>query len=185
MSKKKGRTLTVKRLRNEYPLKDEAMEMALARRAAHCLNWCAENYPKQYIPWHWLYQAVIGQARTPKPEAKDVIALRKRSSSIRVYCYDMYGRTIHLHKGLGVRALVDDADVLEYALPGVSKRFQSSRNSLVKTTSLISARKVPNTPALRPLKQWFVDDISRILKQVGSERFAERLLPPAPDEEDE
>ena len=154
------------------------MEMSLTKRAAHCLDFTATNYPKQYIPWNWVYQAIQGFARTPRHDSEAVINLRMRGSAIRQACISLYKRTTDTHPGLGVRALVDDEDVVRYAMVKSTKRFISAKNALVQTASLVDVKKLPNTPEFQEFKNWHTKGILPILREVGSAAFDKRLSAP-------
>ena len=175
--KKRAAPLTAGRLKEDFG-KVLDLEMTLTKRAAHCLDFCARMYPKQYIPWNWMLQAVQGFKRTPRIDNDAVMNLRHRSSGIRQVCIVTYKRTTDLHPGLGVRALVDDEDVVKYAFVKSMRRFDSAKNAMLQTASLVDVRKLPNTDEFKELKQWYVNDATKILSEVSASTFGKRLLSP-------
>ena len=184
MKKKRRKALTASRLKTAFaPELVEILEDSMLKRAAYFLNWAADRYPHEYIPWNWVHQAINGFKRTPAPDNTDVKRLQARSSAIRSHCVDKFGRTTDSHTGLGVRALVDDADVLKYAVPKQARRMESARVSFLTATALVNINKVPNTPALKPLKAWFNTDVKAIMKMIGGDNFSKRLQSPKDDDE--
>lgn len=157
------------------------MELSIAARAAHCLDWCAERYPHVWVPWNWLWQALVGGPRTPRMDNDHVVSLRKRTSAIRKILMNVYNRP-----GMptsvpqeAVRACVDSNDAYESGeMDRVSKRVASSANTLLTHYELIKPTTLTTDNRARH------DELGPATAKLSSPALQRRLLPP-PSEDGE
>lgn len=159
-------------------------DMSLAHRAAHCLDWAAQHYQKQYIPYNVLLKGIQGYSRLPLLNSDEVMTLKRAMSRVRNILGDIYGRELDSQPGIGVRATTDDADALTIALPKKMSRFRSAKNALQQTVNRIDPTQIPDTAEMRPWKQWFNRSVKDVLKTIGTSEFESKLLPPASDDTD-
>lgn len=164
-------------IKYEIPLK-----LSNTQRAAHFLDFYATKNPGSFIAFNELLKAITGVGRTPQLKSQEVEHLRKSTTSIRRRLFEVHGREMISLPGVGVRASIGDADVLQNVMPKKSVRLQSARASFVKTAAGIDAAKIPNTPELAPLKAWFGHQIRDVMKQISSPDFERKLLPPGAGE---
>lgn len=158
---------------------DPDVSMALTARAAHCLDWAALAFPKQYVPYTHLLKAIMGYRRTPVEDNQEVLMLRRNMTRVREILLKKYGRVLDSQPGLGVRATVDDADTLTVALPKKMARFRAAKVGLATTVNLIDPAKVPNTPEYAPWKAWLNRSVKEVMRQISDPTFESKLLPPA------
>jgi hypothetical protein len=179
---RKPRAFNIGRVRKEYPLKeDDVLELPDAKKAAHCLNWCADHYPNQWIGWNHLYQLIVGQKGTPKLNNRSVELLRGRTGDIRKACEEAYGRTITHNRALAaVRACVDGQDILDSGeMEKIVDRAAGSTRSVVRVGELINVRKLKgDTPKRRQLKAFFKVQVVPMTRSFAAAKFQRRMLTP-------
>jgi hypothetical protein len=152
---------------------------SLTARAAHCLDWAATNFPGQFIPYHHLLKAVDPAPRAYQLGSNKVENFRRSTAYIRKLLQKTYGREMITEPGVGVRATFSDTDALTVALPKKMSRFRAARRSLLTTTNLIDERNIPNTPELKPWKEWMRRSVTDVIRLVGSTNFEQKCLPPS------
>ena len=182
--KKKGKILTVAEIKKQYDSK-VMIEESMVRRAAHFFDWAATYYPKQWVPWNWALQAILGQARTPKQDAHAVLALRDSGGRIREILQKDYQRDFTVGKGLGARATKDSEDVLKTQAVKTSRRIQSAIRAAQKTLALINPKQIPDTAENRPWKRWLSRGINPTMREIGTEAFNKKLLAPGDEPKSE
>jgi hypothetical protein len=153
--------------------------LSKVQRAAHFLNWSALHHPGTYVPFNELLRSIQGYERKPQLKSEEVEHLRKNGSAIKKALWENYKREVISLPGVGIRASTDDADVLTNVVPKRASRLQSAKNNFVKSVTNIDPTKIPNTPALKPHKDWLQKEIKDLVKQIGSAEFERKLLPPA------
>lgn len=165
--------------RRDYEVPDPE-QMSRPHRIANFLDWAAEHYPKQWVPWPYILKAVNNYPRTPREDSQEVVSARHTFSSVREILYRLYDRAVDAQRGLGVRALTESTDVLLVAAPKFSSRLRSAKNSFLRVASLIDPAEVPSTPELRPHKEWFQNAIRDVTRTLMAPGFDAKLLPPRP-----
>lgn len=158
---------------------DIDLSLSQVQRAANFLDWSAKNHPGTYVAYNELLRSINGYSKKPQLKSDEVERLRKNSHAIKKNLWDKYKREIVSLPGVGIRASTDDADVLTNVVPKRATRLQSAKNSFVQTVTNIDPTKIPNTPALKPHKDWLQKEIRDLVKQIGSAEFERKLLPPA------
>jgi len=158
-------------------------ELAPNRRVAHCLNWAAEKFPYHYLQWNMVLKAIHGYRRLPRLDSEQVLHLKKSGAAIRKHLLKYHERIMDSEPGMGIRALVDDADKLRIAMPKKARRLITAKNSAEETAAHIDLAAVPDTPEYAPYKKWMARDVGGILKALNRARFDTRALPPSRDEE--
>ena len=156
---------------------------SLPQRMAHYLDWAASEFPKQYTPYNLLVKAVFGYKHLPKVGSQQVDVVRRGMGRARLLLQTKYNRTTDSQPGLGVRATVDSADSLTVAMPKKVTRLRGARAAMMSTWNLVDLSKVPNTPELKPWKDWGSKNVSEIVKLIGSADFEKKMLPPSKHEE--
>lgn len=153
----------------------------LSARLAHFLDWAAKNAPGQYIAYNVLTKTVHKLDRLPNMESDLVRTVRGNMTSTRAKLVKLYSRDLDSLPGIGVRATCDDADTLSVSLPKKMRRFTAAKRSLKSTVDLIDPRKIPNTPEMKPLKEWLNRSVSEVMKLISSPDFEQKCLPPSSD----
>jgi hypothetical protein len=157
------------------------IEMTLAYRGAHYLNWAADKFPGVYTPYNIMLQATQGYKRLPQLRNDEVDRLRNAIGRIREVLRRQYGRDLVPQTGVGVRATVDDADKLKNVLPGKVRRLKGAVKAVNDTAQAIDLSTVPNTPEMLPYKAWAGRELKDVIKQISSKEFDLKLLPPSTD----
>jgi hypothetical protein len=190
MSKKKNGTASRSsrnKMLGQFPIKsleDDNGELpSWSHRIAFFLHWWAQKMPYDFIGYNEILKAVEKRSSLPRLDTKDVWALRDRLYGAKTVLRRDYKRdTVHL-RGMGVRATVDDKDVLLNVAPRQTKVVERSIKRMADVDSMIDLKKVPDSPETRPFKNWYNRSVRGILKQIAAPEFTERLLPPKPDDE--
>jgi len=167
-----------------YPLSelkdDEGNLPGKALRIAHFLDWWARTMPYDFAGYNEVTKAIEGYKHLPRLDSKDVERTRDTMARARVILRKKFNRDIHPSRGLGVRATVDDFDMVKNVATSRAIRVERSIRNLAETDAMIDTRKIADTAETSPLKNWYNRSVRGILKQVASPEFAAKLLPPAP-----
>jgi len=114
-------------------------------RLAHFLDYAARHAPYTHIPFQYIAQALDGLHRTPLATADRTLQLARASTSsgFKEKLFKTHRRATHYKRGLGVRASVDEKDLLdtEY-LPSLDRLAAAARQAN-KRGSRIDASKLP------------------------------------------
>lgn len=113
-------------------------ERAINRRIAEFLAWAREKYPHQLLTYEEITMAIFSLDRIPPSGSPNLKSVRNQMQSAKVVLHEKYGSTIHVVRGVGARATVDDVDVMEHALPKDLARHKQTAESLKKTATLIN-----------------------------------------------
>jgi hypothetical protein len=157
---------------------------SLVQRIAHFLNWCAENRPKEFIPYNQVAQSINGYSRMPRLQSEEVVLVQKSMSRVRPVLITKFKRTLTSTPGIGVRATVDDADIVTTELAKNVRRIERDSERVAQLFNLVDPEKLPNTLEFKPWKEWFNRQIGGggLFKMITSPDWAKRCaLPPAPD----
>lgn len=149
------------------------MEQGISSRAASLLDFAAKKLPGQPVPWTIVTKRVLGGARMPSPDSKNVIDMRHLASSIRVVLERNFHRGLENVAGLGVRATIDSDDYAQTQLVRRAKRHESSYRRLVEGRQLVDTKTMKN----KGLKNW-VEGLSPLFS-AHTDRLSKLLLPPA------
>jgi hypothetical protein len=155
------------------------VKMSKPQRAAHFLDWNAKHSPGDFVAYNELLKAITGVGRMPQLKSQEVEHLRRNGYAIRKHLFEKYGRELVSLPGVGVRASIDDADVLKNVVPKKATRLQSARVGFIKTVSHIDQKNIPDTAEMRPLKGWLTHQVKDIMKQISDPSFERKLLPPS------
>lgn len=156
--------------------------MSKADRLVEFLDWGARNHPGQFCPYNFAVKAINGYSRTPMINSREVEALRSSFNRVNKKLQERYGRSLFQVPGVGVRATVDVADATQNVMTKKSSRLNAARNAYVQTAQLLDPSKIPDTPELRPWKQWLKTSVKDVLKTISSPDFEQRLLAPHDDD---
>jgi len=189
MSKKKnGQTSRASRVKllGEFPLdqlKDEDGALpGWAHRIAHFLDWWARKMPYDFVGYNEILKAVENRSAMPRMDSNDVEQLRSRMYGAKRKLRAAYGRDTVMMRSVGVRATVDDKDVLLNIAPKQTVAVERSIKRLAETDAMIDLRNVEDSNETRAHKRWYNRSVRGILKQIAAPEFTDKLLPPKPDD---
>jgi hypothetical protein len=168
-------------------------ETSIRGRVAEFLDWAATKYPSQIITYEEVAQAVFSLGRVQSKQSAPVKSIRGQMSSSGKLLMSHYKRTIISMPGVGVRASIDDADILQGTLTKDVQRHKQTATKLQKTAALINPtalaaqlETLDGDPEMKEqlveLATWFSDDLSKYLKTLKRPKVAAALLPPPPAE---
>ncbi len=162
----------------EYPLNPEH---TIPQRAAHFLDWYANEAPGRYITYPDLMKVVYGIKRRPIEDSRDVAMFKSKMGGIKRHLRISYARAVQFHPkpGGGFRASTDADDLIENDLAKKVRRVNSAHASLVQTQEIIdpaTIRKEENKSFFRRTVQ------ARALLQ--AENLLKKLALPAKPEEE-
>jgi len=173
----RSRVKNIVREISKYPL-DEKLSMP--KRIAHCLDWCAQECPNQYVPFQILLKAVMGYGKTPNANSKEVEGLRSKWTPVRRILLEQYQRDLVVERGVGVRATDGSEDVAKNTLGVKVRRFERSKQAIEKTLAIVDVSSIKD----KQLRTW-VGELRPAFKMLSSPDFVKKLLPPRDDGADE
>ena len=156
-------------------------KMSKTNRIADFLDWAARNYPRQFVPLNLVVKAIQGYSRTPQINSREVETTKAAMGRVNGILQGQYERSLYSVSGLGVRATVDSGDAAQTVMPKKSSRLKAAKNSFLATANLIDPAKIPDTPEMRPWKQWIKVSVRDIVKTISAPDFEQRLLAPRSD----
>lgn len=167
-------------------------EKAICRRVAAFLAWCAAKYPYQIITYEEVTQAIFDLSRIPTAGSRHVKSVRGQMSSTGKILMDGYKNTLITMRGIGVRASVDDSDILRYSVTKEADRHRQTGKKLTETAALVSPEKLKaQTEGLKgdsvlreemiQLSAWLTESVSKYVKTLQKPSMAAALLPPPPE----
>lgn len=167
-------------------------EKAICRRVAALLAWCAVKYPYQIITYEEVTQTIFDLSRLPPAASKHVKSVRGQMSSSGKILMENYKTSLITVKGVGVRAAVDDSDILRHSVTKEADRHRKTGEKLKKTVDLVSPDKLKaqteglaGDPVLREemiqLSAWLNESVSKYVRSLEKPATAAALLPPPPE----
>ena len=168
-------------------------EKSICGRAAEFLNWAADRYPSSIITYEEVAQAVFSLGRIQDRRSAAVKSVRSAMSPATKILMTHYKRTLISLRGVGVRASVDDVDILQGTLTQNVERHKQTANKLQKTAALINPVQLAKQletlggdpvvkQGLVDLSEWLANDLNKYLKTLKQPRTERALLPPPPPE---
>jgi hypothetical protein len=167
-------------------------ETSIRGRVAEFLNWCADRYPHQIITHEEVTQAIFTLGKVPDGRAKHVKSVKGQMSSAAKLLMEKYKKSLITMRGVGVRASVDDADILKESVTKEVERHKQTADKLQKTADLINPGALQDQldalkgdPELKEelltLSEWFNGTMGKYLKSLKRPTVAAALLPPPPE----
>ena len=153
--------------------------LSMPQRAAHFLDWAAQNYPGQIVAYNVTLKAVQGYTKMPILKSKEVEQLRSGMTRVRAILQEKYAREMVTSPGAGVRATVDSLDTAQHSVPKKIVAVKRSKDSLAKTMSLVKVNEIPDTAEYKVLKAWIKRDVGEVMKGLSALEDALRLPPTA------
>jgi len=150
--------------------------LPLVFRIAYLLDWVAKKAPYNFVPYNVVYKEANALDATPRSSNEDVARLRTKLSSCRPILQKLYKRDLKNLSGIGVRATVDDLDVVKTTTRTAVRRFNSAGEALKKNAALVNPNKLPEGAD----KSWFTRTVSPAVKALTTDDRMLKLLPPAP-----
>lgn len=158
-------------LRKDYVCKTE---YSRPQRSAHCLAWCAVNYPGQLVPWALTCMAINQYRKAPTSASKEVESLKSSAGSIRKILQRDYLMDLVSGPEITARAVMEDEDIARSALAPKARRLQAAHKSFTATAELIDPNRIKDPE----MKRWVIKSVGEVMKIIGDEKFYLKLLPP-------
>lgn len=147
------------------------------QRIAAFLDWWAQRHPYDFSAYNELLKAIEGYKHLPRITSDEVDSIRSRVRSAERILLSKFGRVAIRNRGLGIRASVDDEDMLRNKQVDRVVKIRQSIEKAIDLDKRIDLAKVPNGA----LKNWYIrGGVRGILSQVGSQEQLQKLLPPKP-----
>jgi len=103
---------------------------------------------------------------------------------------DVYNTTLITEKGVGARAAVNDADILENSVPKAVERHRQTADALGRTAAQVHPEALKKQLASLPddkaktdllaLAKWFNEDLIKYVRKLKQPQQTAALLPPPP-----
>lgn len=166
-------------------------EKPICRRAAAFICWVRDLYPYSFVTYEEITQAVFKLGRAPSSSAQYVKSVRGQMSSTSKILSEKHRTSLITLRGVGVRAAVNDTDMLEQSVTKKAEAHRRTGDALSKLARMIDPRTLQKEieamgadpvrqKNLLDLAQWFKDDLCSLLKTVNRPSHAKALLPPPP-----
>lgn len=146
----------------------------IKHRIAFLLDYVAKRAPYNFVPYNVVYKEIMGLEATPRMSNEDVARLRGKLSAVRPLLQQLYKRDLKNLSGFGVRATVDDLDVVKTTTHAAVARFNSAGNALKKNAALVNPEKLPAGPD----KNWFTNAVRPAVRALVDDPRILKLLPP-------
>ena len=166
----------------------EGTKGSLSGQICEFLHHMAVEFPHEYILYEEIVQALDGLANRPASNNARVIQIRNNVSTARRIMRRDYKRDIVGVPGVGVRATVDDLDIVQTAAIRDAKTVDRAARKLSDTCDMVNTEKFKilvaqseDPKALMELSQWWVNDMTRALKKLRSSIRDNKLLPAPPE----
>lgn len=162
---------------------------SVSGKLAEFLWWVCDRYPRSFVTYEEMAQAVFSLASVAKGGSKQVESLRGAMSRARKLMQEKYKKDIVTMKGVGARATVDSADALSTSVMREVGNHERSCKRLQDTVSLINQKElddlIQQAPPelredLRVSRDWFVEHLVKYTKTLQKSTTAIALLPPTP-----
>lgn len=167
---------------DEYiPLEKES----LVKKVAHFLDWCAKNRPKEIIPYNQIAFRVLGLKHMPRMQNSEVLLVQNSVSRARPILLDKYDRGLVAAPGIGVRATVDDIDMVMNPLAQSVRRLERDSARAAQLFNKVDPTKIPDTEENIPWKEWYIRQAGGdgLFKRITSKDWERKLaLPSIPEE---
>jgi hypothetical protein len=168
------KTIVTKNIVNELKNFKFDATQPISRRIAACLDWSAKECPGQFLQPQLLVKAVMGYARTPNLQSKEVEQVKSRWQQVRKILLSEYERDLVIERGVGSRATYSSEDVAKSTLPTRVRRFENSRRSVEKTMEIVDPNQIIN----KELKSWVVG-MGPSFRALANSDLVKKLLPQA------
>jgi hypothetical protein len=134
-------------------------KLYLPERTADYLDWAAKRFPKVFIPYNVVVKGIEGYQKPPRSNSDEVMRMRRCVSKVRSILLDKYNRSTVSQPGFGIRATIDDEDMLKECVTRSAVRAQSAISGLVRISDKVNIAKVPDCPE----RTWFKRDLKSVL----------------------
>lgn len=138
-------------------------ELSFSKKAAHFLDWAAEKLPRQYVQYNIVVKVMNGYSHLPRLDSKEVLLLKGQMGSVKKYLKKNYNREFRSKKGVGIRAT---SDVLVNVVPDRVKAVAAAQDRLEAAVEIIDPNKIPNTPQMKPYKDYLQGDLKHYLAEM-------------------
>lgn len=167
--------MSTKKSASEYK---PVLTMSKTQRIAHFLDWSAMHVPYEIMPYNIILRAIEGYEHTPRAGSQETIALRKVTKGARAQLLKLYSRGMLSEPGVGLRATVDDADMVKTDVAKKSSRVQSAVKSLADSVEKVDTKSESFQGLTTEWKDWFKTNAKDVVKQMASPEYLRKLLPP-------
>jgi hypothetical protein len=166
-------------------------EKSIRGRVAEFLFWARNNYPYHIITYEEVTQAIFKLGRVPQMSSQHVKSVRGGVPSAGKLLMEKFKITLITERGVGVRAAVDDTDMLRKSVPDVAERHRQTAEKLAKVAKLIAParlqeqfKSLKGDPRIREevmeLSKWLNESLLKYIKTLERPKAAAALLPPPP-----
>jgi hypothetical protein len=169
----------------------EGIKNTLSGQVCEFLHHMAVEFPHETILYEEIVQALDGLRSRPKPGNPRIKQIRNIISNARVVMRRDYNRDIVGVPGVGVRATVDDLDMVQTAAIRDAQRVDRAARKFDETVSMVNteefkllAEHSPDPTAFKELTEWFCNDVKSAVKHLRASVKDRKLLPAPPELED-
>lgn len=158
---------------------------SIAGRIAHFLDWAAKKYPGTYFHPTIILQAIMGYARAPRANSRDVFGIKNSMSNAHRLLMKNYSRGIVTEPSVGHRATTTADDAIKNTVTKRARQLNNAKTQLNAALSIVNPKEISSTEEGKALKEYYFN-LKSSTKALFSEEFERRLLPPkTPDPEDD
>jgi len=159
-------------------------EMSQTKRVAHFLDWAAKHMPKEFLPYNVVLKAISGYKHLPRLESKEVEFIRSAITRVRKVLLATYHRGTVTMPGIGVRATVDDADMVVHDVAKKGQRVTSAMNAFTASVNVVNVANIPKTAEMAPYQK-YIRQAKEVVGLFGSQEFLQKLLPPKTEKKED
>jgi hypothetical protein len=156
-------------------------ELSMTKRIAQFLDWAAVHRPRAYMAFNIIWQAVTGEKKLTHLNSDGATFVKKAISRVRQELLKTYKRGMDSQRGLGVRATVDDVDMVKFDVSAKAHRVESAQKSFIASVNVVDPANIPNTVEMKPFLG-YIKDAKKIALLMQTPDYIKALLPPKKEE---
>jgi hypothetical protein len=166
----------------------QSTKNTLSGQICEFLHHMAVEFPHETILYEEIVQALDGLRSRPKVGNPRIKQIRNLISNARLVMRRDYKRDIVGVPGVGVRATVDDLDMVQTAAIRDAQRVDRAARKFDETVSMVNteefkllAEHSSDPDAFRELTEWWCNDVKNAVKHLKASIKDSKLLPAPPE----
>lgn len=117
-------------------------DQSIARRLAAFLHWAANTVPARAIPLQHAAKIVLIMPRVTGPDSREVQSIKSAIPRARKILLEEYKRGLVSVSGMGIRATIDDDDLVQEQVEKDSRRVVSAHEALSRSSAAVKMNKI-------------------------------------------
>ena len=166
----------------------EGTKGTLSGQICEFLHHMAVEFPHEVILYEEIVQALDKLRSRPASNNARVVQIRGNIATARKVMRRDYNRDVVGVPGVGVRATVDDLDIVQTAAIRDAKTVDRAARKMSATFDMVNTEEfkilvaqMENPKEFEELTNWWINDMSKAIKKLRSSIKNNKLLPAPPE----